>query len=150
MRVVLLLLCGATVASAQDLAPAARVRIIPRPRQLTTVEATFRLGAGASIVLADPGSEEDRFAAQDFIDDAKETASVSLRFGKGRARQAIVIGLIDLPLVQAALKRAAVEAPSNLDAEGYVLSVTAGEVVVGGKSPPVFSTACKHSSSWCG
>jgi N-acetyl-beta-hexosaminidase len=32
------------------------------------------------------------------------------------------------------LKRAAIESPANLDPEGYLLSVTASEVVVGGKS----------------
>lgn len=134
----LLLLIFAVSVGAQDVAPKAVVRIIPQPRQSSVTQETFRLTPGTSIVLADPRSEDDRFAAQDFVDDVKETANVSLKIapkiGKGSARQAIVIGMIDLPLIQAALKRAGSDAPTNLDLEGYVLSVTAKEVVVGGKT----------------
>ena len=57
-----------------------------------------------------------------------------LKIGKGRARQSIVIGTIDLPLVQTALKRAGIESPADLDPEGYVLSVTSQEIVIGGKT----------------
>jgi N-acetyl-beta-hexosaminidase len=129
-----LLLVSASCASAQSSAASTTIRIIPQPRQAIVNQEVFRIGAGARIILADPGSEEDRFAAQDFIDDAKETASVSLIIGKGRARPAIVIGTLDQPLVQSALKRVALESPANLDPEGYVLNVSAGEVIVGGKS----------------
>jgi hypothetical protein len=120
--------------SAQETAPETRIQIIPQPRQWTVTQDRFRLGSGASIALADPRSEDDRFAAQDFIADTKETASVVLKIAKGRARQAIVIGTVDLPLVQGALRRAGMESPANLDAEGYVLSVTTQEIVIGGKT----------------
>jgi hexosaminidase len=120
--------------SAQETMPSSKVQIIPQPRQWTVTQDKFRFGSGASIVLADPRSEDDRFAAQDFIADTKETASVVLKIAKGRAHQAIVIGIVDLPLVQAALKRAGMESPANLDAEGYVLSVTSQEIVIGGKT----------------
>jgi hexosaminidase len=126
------LLAGST--DAQETNPSPKVQIIPQPRQWTVTPDKFRFGSGASIALADPRSEDDRFAAQDFIDDAKETAGVVLKIGKGRARQSIVIGTIDLPLVQSALKRAGMESPANLDAEGYVLSVTSQEIVIGGKT----------------
>lgn len=134
LNALLLLVALAASAGAQEVAPTAKVRIIPQPRQLTSTQETFRLSAGTSVILADPRSDDDHFAAQDFIDDAREAAGVSLKIGKGRARQAIVIGMIDLPLVQQALKHAAVEPPATLDPEGYVLSVTTDGVVVGGKS----------------
>src|SRR6266480_3897695 len=110
-----------------------KVHVIPQPRQLLVTRDEFRLNPTASVSLADPHSEDDRFAAQDFIDDLKETASVSLKVGKAR-KHAIVIGTTDQATVQAALKRAAFVMPDDLDAEGYLLSVTANEVVVAGKT----------------
>ena len=71
--------CSDKAASARQVSPSATARIIPRPRQSAVTQETFRLGPGTSIVLADPRSEDDRFAAQDFIDDVKETANVSLK-----------------------------------------------------------------------
>ena len=64
------LLAGST--DAQETIPSPKVQIIPQPRQWTVTPDKFRLGSGASIALADPRSEDDRFAAQDFIDDAKK------------------------------------------------------------------------------
>ncbi len=126
------LLAGSS--DAQETAPSPKVQIIPQPRQWTITQDKFRFGSGASIALADPHSEDDLFAARDFIDDVKQTADVVLKIGKGRARQVIVIGNVDLPLVQTALKRAGIESPADLDAEGYVLSVAAQEIVIGGKT----------------
>jgi len=126
------LLAGSS--DAQETAPSPKVQIIPQPRQWTITQDKFRFGSGASIALADPHSEDDLFAARDFIDDVKQTAGVVLKIGKGRARQVIVIGNVDLPLVQTALKRAGIESPADLDAEGYVLSVAAQEIVIGGKT----------------
>jgi hexosaminidase len=123
---------SATESLAQD-AGATKVHVIPAPRQLLMTGAEFRLGPTTVIALADPRSDEDRFAAQDFVDDVKETAGISLRMGKAR-RQAILVGLLDQPLIKAALKRLALEPPADLNTEGYVLSVTANEVVVAGKS----------------
>jgi hypothetical protein len=120
--------------SAQETTPSPKVQIIPQPRQWTVTQDKFRFGSGARIALADPRSEEDRFAAQDFIDDVRETAGVVLKIGKGRVRQVIVIGNLDLPLVQTALKRAGIESPADLDPEGYVLSVASQEIVTGGRS----------------
>jgi hypothetical protein len=90
-----LLLVGVVAARAQDVVPPTTVRVIPQPRQAIMTQATFPLGAGARIILSDQSSDEDRFAAQDFIDDARDTANVSLTIGRGRVRQAIVIGTID-------------------------------------------------------
>src|SRR6266568_7141889 len=111
------LLAGSS--DAQETAPSPKVQIIPQPRQWTITQDKFRFGSGASIALADPHSEDDLFAARDFIDDVKQTAGVELKIGKGRARQVIVIGNVDLPLVQTELKRAGIESPADLDAEGY-------------------------------
>jgi len=110
-----------------------KVQIIPAPKQISVNEAAFVIGREAHIVLADGKSEEDRFAAQDFVDDVKQTAAVSLRLG-GSARQEILIGQIDLPKVQQALKRAGVDLGQKLTDEGYIVAVSPNEVVVAGKT----------------
>lgn len=109
------------------------IHVIPRPRQVLVSQNEFRFGSNTLVALADPRSADDRFAAQDFIDDVKETSGIALKFGKARKR-AILIGLLDHPLIQAGLKRVMMEAPADLDPEGYVLSVSDDEVVVGGKT----------------
>src|SRR5437773_7136480 len=110
------------------------VQIIPAPKQLTASEGKFDTGLDTHMALADPQSAEDRFAAQDFIDDVKQTAGVTVRLGGSGARREILIGRIDLPRIQQALKRAAVDSGRQLSDEGYVLSVALHEVVVAGKT----------------
>ena len=119
--------------SAQESIQPDKAHIIPQPRQMASTAAEFRLSSAASIALADPRSADDRFAAQDFIDDVKETTGVSLKVGKAR-KQVILIGTIDQAAVQAALKRAALAVGTDLDPEGYVLNVSADEVVIAGKT----------------
>jgi hexosaminidase len=119
--------------TAQESTALPKVHVIPQPRQMVVLQDEFRLTPASIITLADPRSEDDRFAAQDFIDDVKETTGVLLKIGKAR-RQSILMGTIDQTAVQAALKRASLTAPADLDAEGYLLSVNANEVVVAGKT----------------
>lgn len=114
--------------------PASAVQLIPEPRQITLKPDHFQLSNNTRIVLADPRSEDDRFAADDFANDLRETAQLTAKTSSASARRSILIGSLELPNVQAALKRFAVSAPQNLDAEGYVLAVNANEVVVAGKS----------------
>lgn len=109
-------------------------QIIPAPKQLTASEGKFDIGLDTRMVLADPQSAEDRFAAQDFIDDVKQTAGVTVRLGGSSARGEILIGRIDLPKIQQALKREAVDSSRQLSDEGYVLAVGLHEVVVAGKT----------------
>lgn len=111
------------------------VRVIPQPRQLTVKPETFRLTRDVRLALADSRSTEDRFAAEDFINDVRETAGgLALSIGKSRKRSTILVGALSLPSIQSALKRANVNAPPDLNEEGYVLSVGADEVVVAGKT----------------
>ncbi len=70
----------------------------------------------------------------DFVSDVKETAGVAVAIGKGTTQRRILIGRIDLPQIQQALRRAGVEAPAALSDEGYVLAANASEVVVAGKT----------------
>ncbi|HVS80981.1 MAG TPA: beta-N-acetylhexosaminidase [Pyrinomonadaceae bacterium] len=109
-------------------------QIIPAPKQLTVREGKFEIGLDTRLALADPQSVEDRFAAQDFIDDVKQTAGATVRLGGNSARREILIGRIDLPRIQQALKRAAVDSIQQSNDEGYVLSVGLHEVVVAGKT----------------
>jgi hypothetical protein len=90
------------------------------------------LGRDARVVLADSKSAEDRFAAQDFIDDVKAAAGVALAMGK--SRRDILIGRIDLLPVAQALKRNGVEPPSTLNEEGYMIVVSADHVIVAGNT----------------
>ena len=110
------------------------VQLIPRPRQIVLKSDRFQLSSNDRIVLADPRSEDDRFAATDFVNDLQETAKLAMRIGGSRTRHSILIGNIDLAGVQAGLKRFGISMPANLDPEGYVLAVNANEVLVAGKS----------------
>jgi hexosaminidase len=109
-------------------------QVIPAPRQMTATGTRFDFSRVTRVALADPRSEDDRFAAEDFIEDVRQTANLSLRVASRRERATILVGSIDNPAIQSALKRANVEAPATLNEEGYVLSVTSREVVVAGKT----------------
>jgi len=124
------------IASALVLAEAqsVNIQIIPAPKQLNQIEAKFEMGPGPRIVLADARSAEDRFAAQDFADDLKQAAGVNLKLGGNNARREILIGQIDSPRIQQALRRSGVAVDQTLTNEGYLLVVGSNEVVVAGKS----------------
>ena len=110
------------------------LQIIPAPKQISPGEAEFLIGREGRITLADEKSVDDRFAAQDFIDDVKQTAGLNLKIG-GSSRGEILIGLIDQPKIQQALKRGGVDsAAQKLTDEGYLLSVSRRQVVVAGKT----------------
>jgi len=109
-------------------------QIIPAPKQLTAGEGKFEIGLDTRMALADGQSVEDRFAAQDFIDDVKQTAGVTVRLGGNNARREILIGRIDLPRIQQALKRLSVDPSQQSNDEGYVLAAGLHEVVVAGKT----------------
>jgi len=111
----------------------AKVQIIPAPKEIHASEATFVFGRDARVILVDPGSADDRFAAEDFVDDLRQTTGLSLKVG-GHARHEILIGQMDLPRIQQALKRASVDLGQKLTGEGYVVAVSANEVVVAGKT----------------
>jgi hypothetical protein len=133
----LILFIAACSAQAQSANATGAIRLIPQPKQLTPTAETFRLKRDVRLLLADPRSGEDRFAAEDFAQDVRETAGgLALSIGKGRTqkRNTILIGALALPAIQAALKRAGVNAPPDLNEEGYVLSVSADGVVVAGRT----------------
>ncbi|HEX7722536.1 MAG TPA: beta-N-acetylhexosaminidase [Pyrinomonadaceae bacterium] len=121
------LVCGA--ANAQS--PGAQ--IIPAPKQLTLGEGSFSI-RDARVTLGDNKSAEDQFAAQDFIDDLKTTAGVSLSLGRGQARRDILIGRIDLLPIAQALKRAGAEPPATLNEEGYMIVANVDHVIVAGNT----------------
>ena len=119
---------------AQKSATTDRISIIPRPREMAATTEPFQLDRRTHITLADPRSADDRFAAADFIEDVKQTARVTLTTSRNRGHKTILIGLIELPVIQSALNAAAVAVPANLNDEGYVLSVSANGVVIGGQT----------------
>lgn len=127
-----------TGAHAQGSQPPA-IHVLPQPKVWKPTGETFKLAPDTRVVLADSRSEDDRFAAQDFIDDLRETASVSLAIGKGRGRRSILIGLADNPAVSQALRHADAgallgNAAQNSNPEGYILGVTSNQIVIAGHS----------------
>ncbi len=108
------------------------LQIIPQPRRVTISQNRFLFSRATRLALVDTQSAADRFAAEDFANDMKEAAQLALKLSKGRSSNSILIGRLDLPGIKAALKKASVEEPANLDVEGYLLVVTPQEVVVAG------------------
>jgi hypothetical protein len=134
VRLIVLLFVTAVHCFAQERSSSNDIRIIPQPRQVTTVNESFQLSTASRVVLADAHSEDDRFAAQDFIDDLKDTARLSIAIGRSRNRRSILIGSTSSPVIREALKRSGATVPDSLDQEGYVLTSRAGGVVVAAPS----------------
>ena len=111
------------------------ISIIPQPRQVTRLDTRFPLNRNTRIVLADDRSADDQFAAEDFIDDLKKTADVTLRIGRSRGNNTILIGLLSSPVIQSALKATSFSMPATLNEEGYVLRASSTGVIVGGPTP---------------
>ena len=111
----------------------ASISLIPRPRQLSTTTERLRIDRSTRVALADPRSVDDQFAARDFIEDLKQTSDVTIRTGR-RSRRSILIGKLELPAIQTALRSAGVSVPENLHEEGYVLVAGSGGVIIGGST----------------
>lgn len=109
------------------------LQVIPRPRRMTPTNARFALAPDLRVVLAEPRSAGNRFAVEDFLSDVHSTADLNLRIG-GSARRSILVGELDRPRIVSALKKAGATIPPGLDGEGYILTVTADQIVVGGQT----------------
>src|SRR3989440_3648428 len=130
-RLMIVCACALVCRAANAQSPGAQ--IIPAPKQLTLGAGSFSV-RDARVTLADTKSAEDQFAAQDFIDDVKATAGVSLSLSRGQARRDILVGRIDLLPIAQALKRAGAEPPATLNEEGYVIVANADHVIVAGNT----------------
>jgi hexosaminidase len=100
---------------------------------MTPTSARFALTRDVRVVLAEPRSPDNKFAVEDFLADVQETANLNLRTG-GSARRSILAGELDRPRIVAALKKAGATIPPGLDGEGYVLTVTSEQIIVGGQT----------------
>ena len=125
-----LLLCLILFSTFGIFAAATPLQIIPQPKEMAATGEDFPLKNNSKIALADARSAADRFAAQDFIDDVKQTGNVNLQIGGGK----ILVGLLDNRKIQSAFQKAKVEIPANLNDEGYVLFVDSKQILVGGKT----------------
>ncbi len=112
--------------------PVSSVSVIPQPREVSTSENSFRIDRNTRIVLTDARSVDDQFAAKDFIEEAKQAMGLTLRQGRGRGRNTILIGLLSSPAIQSAFKNANVTMPASLNEEGYVLHSGPHGVIIGG------------------
>src|SRR6185295_7371546 len=70
------------------------IQVIPAPKQITAGAGAFALNRDTRVSLADGKSVDDRFAAQDFIDDVAPTADLRLAIGSSR-RQILIGGIHD-------------------------------------------------------
>jgi hexosaminidase len=122
-----------SAAFAQGPTASTTLQLIPRPRLVTETKETFRFSRDTRIVLANQRSADNRFAVDDFIVDARDAMKLSLRTGGG-SRRVILVGELDNPAIQRALKRTGVTIPANLDGEGYVLTVDGNQIVIGGQT----------------
>jgi hexosaminidase len=109
------------------------IQVIPAPKSIEAGSGSFAIDKRVRLVLGDGNSADDRFAAQDFIDDLKATAAVSLTIGKG-SRHRIIIGQLDRPSIAETIRRQSVAIPSTLTDEGYVILANADQVIVAGKT----------------
>src|SRR5688572_303624 len=124
----LVLFAGVTVH-----AQSPKIQVIPAPKQITAGEGAFALSRDTRVSLADGKSAEDRFAAQDFIDDVGATADVRLAIGSSRRQ--ILIGGIHDPRIVAALRKSSADVPVSLNDEGYLILTDPQQVIVAGKTP---------------
>src|ERR1051325_6062336 len=85
-----LFLCASTTRAQASDEP---VQVIPAPKSVAKTGEDFPLTRDVRVVLADPKSEDDQFAAQDFIADVRETAGVELRLGSGGGERGVGLGL---------------------------------------------------------
>src|SRR6266571_9519663 len=128
------IMCALALGCASARGQSPNIQVIPKPKQVNVGDGRFEIGRETRIVLADNKSVEDRFAAEDLIDDLKTTANFALSIGKGKPHRQIVIGRLELPSITQALKRNGVGPPATLNDEGYVLLVSPNEVVVAGRT----------------
>ncbi|MET0623553.1 MAG: beta-N-acetylhexosaminidase [Pyrinomonadaceae bacterium] len=113
---------------------AAAVRVIPAPKSVAATGEHFYFKKDTRVVVADPKSEDDRFAAQDFADDLRETAGVTLRVGTGGGGRRILVGPLSNERVRREVERAGLNVPADLSEEGYVLAVGPELIVVAGRT----------------
>ncbi len=126
-----LLLCFLfPVATAQESTPS--LQVIPKPRSMTATADRFLITRDVRIVLANPRSQDNQFAVNDFIADARDAAKLGLRTGGGRRR--IIVGELGNPQISRALKGISLAIPMPFDGEGYVLTVDRDQIVVGGQT----------------
>ncbi|MDT5272537.1 MAG: hexosaminidase [Acidobacteriota bacterium] len=121
-------------ATAPQTTTAYPIQIIPAPKAVKRTGEAFWFTGGVRVMLADAKSEDDRFAAQDFADDLKETAGVALKVGTGGGKRQILVGPLSNKRVSAAVERVGVDVPADLGEEGYVLAVTSDLIIVAGRS----------------
>lgn len=126
-----ILLTSFTLAVSQDRSVDYPISVIPKPRELKRTAGRYAIDKNTRIVLADQNSSDDRFAATDFVDELKQTAKVTLKLGRGRGRNTILIGLLNSPVIQSALQATRMTLPHGINDEGYVLSVDVDRVVIG-------------------
>jgi hypothetical protein len=122
------------IVHAQTSDDSSAIAVIPKPIQVTANAESFALDRGTYLRLADSKSSEDKFAATDFIDDVKQTSGIVLRVSSGKRSRAILIGKLDQPVIQSALRSRSVSVNPSLGEEGYVLDVRKDGVIVAGTS----------------
>src|SRR4051794_35047626 len=130
------LLCSTTLsaAPAPTTEPAQPLRLVPSPQHIERTSGAFRVTADTRIVLERPDSADDRFAAQQLVDEAKASLNVDLRIGAPTEAPCVYVGTYrnnkDVQQLAAQLAN-----HDNAPREGYVLIVQPERIIVSAESP---------------
>ena len=108
-------------------------KLIPRPRQVKLNSAEFLLTNDVPIFLAQGCTVADRFAAVQLQKEIEAEFGLKLKISRQTSSRGIVLGRLDLDeQLRAMLQQRNVGLPNTLPEEGYVISITDDDVVVGG------------------
>ena len=127
--------------------PSPELYLIPTPRQVTLDEGRFAFTAQTEIMLADPNSEEDQFAAQQFMEEASKDLGLDLKTAGVTSKGGILVGRVGNKILDEALASHGVQFPrefpgpfgTNIASQAYALVVASdGVVVAGGGAHGVF------------
>ena len=136
-RIVVLLLMILCPVSFADSA----LKLIPTPRYVKQQEGVFKFAANAGIVLTDPESQDDQFAANQVIDEAQNSLKVSLHLGRPTNDPAIVIynsganGVHGTQIESLSPDKLGLHIPDDASAETYQLLVSPGKIEIYASTP---------------
>ena len=129
----LCVIAATLVASSGLLGQPATIKLIPSPQAVSSQSGSFDLRK-ANLVLANPDSNEDRFAADQLQDELKSDLGFKLP-GSSIGKDSILLGVAGHDAaIDAALSSRNLIMPTNDSPDAYVLSVNSDGVVLAGKS----------------
>jgi hypothetical protein len=113
------------------------LRLVPTPRTAVRQTGSFAIGRRTVVALAAGASADDRFAAQQLVEEVATDLGIRLRTVEAAsvpARDAIVVGRLGRDrIVNQALRPVRGRTVSQVRREGYVLSIRPEGMCIGGR-----------------